>query len=82
MSRTLTGRRPAWPLPWGQVKLVSRVADSRDTPSWDVSGRRSSIGGRARVAVQHRMRPEVEVGPGTTLGPYLARIGDVELLDA
>jgi RNA polymerase primary sigma factor len=34
------------------------------------------------VAVQHRVRPEVEVGPGTTLGPYLARIGDVDLLDA
>jgi RNA polymerase primary sigma factor len=34
------------------------------------------------VAVQHRVRPEFEVGPGTTLGPYLARIGDVELLDA
>jgi RNA polymerase primary sigma factor len=34
------------------------------------------------VAVQHRVRPEFEVGPGTTLGPYLARIGDVDLLDA
>jgi RNA polymerase primary sigma factor len=34
------------------------------------------------VAVQHRVRPELEVGPGTTLGPYLARIGDVDLLSA
>jgi RNA polymerase primary sigma factor len=34
------------------------------------------------VAVEDRLRPAGEPGPGTTLGPYLARIGDVELLSA
>jgi RNA polymerase sigma factor (sigma-70 family) len=34
------------------------------------------------VAVVHRTGPAPEDGPGTTLGPYLARLGDVELLSA
>jgi RNA polymerase sigma factor (sigma-70 family) len=34
------------------------------------------------VAVAQRTAPAAEDGPGTTLGPYLARLGDIELLSA
>jgi RNA polymerase primary sigma factor len=34
------------------------------------------------VAIARRTGPAPEDGPGTTLGPYLARLGDIELLTA